>query len=370
MSGVGEKVPLWLSHGADSPMVSVIASARRLGAAGGNALVCGEAGTGKEALARLIHEAANPAAPFLVLRCGGRDQREVALELFGAAGPSPGQRGGMLAEASGGTLFLEEVAELSAELQARLVHDLAADGGLETAGDPRTPRLVASSARDLLPLVTGGAFQRELYDALSTTLRLTSLRERRGDILAIVDRAWSSLGSQRVLGDGARALIRQYAWPGNAPEIVGFVRRLVTNSVAPVITVRDVERELFMMTTGLSCWGPADDPSAVVASSEAEPRATAVRRVLAEAGQPFAEDDRVDLPSLMHGVEAALIDWALQRTAGNRSGAAQLLGIRRTTLVEKLRRRRGLPDHAGLDPELRLPTEDGCTEVESCPRDR
>ena len=357
MCGFREELPLPLSHEVHSPVGQLVATSRRIGALGGNAVVYGEPGTGKEALAHLINEAAGGEAPFLLLRCRGREEGAIIRDLFGGPG---GTHGGMLLEARGGTLLLEDVGELTVEIQGRLVHAIAAGSLPDTAGGARHLRLVGTTTRDLLPLVAGGAFRRDLYDLLSTKLRLPPVRERCDDVLAIVDRAWSLLGDRSVLGGGARALLRQYSWPGNAREIAEFVRRLATNSPGPVITVRDVERELFMMTTGLSCWGPPDDPVAIGASTTLEPIATGIRRILLEAGHPFVDEERVDLVSLLHSVESGLVDWALQRSGGSRTGAAQLLRIGRTTLVEKVRRRRGLPKLTVLSDHSSVPV--GATE--------
>lgn len=344
MNGQCENVALSLSHALGSPLASVIAAARRLGAAGGNAVIYGEPGTGRDALARAIHEASDASAQFLILRTRGRDERAIAHDLFGA----PDVRDGVIARASGGTLFIEDIDELPPELQGRLAQRWAEAHRFRADREGNPPRLISSSTRELLPLVAGGAFRRDLFDLLSTKLRLPPLRERRGDIVAVVDRAWSSLAEHRTVAEGALALLQQYPWPGNARELVGFVQRLAANSTASVISVRDVERELFMMTTGLSCWGPVEDASAS-GQAPGEPPAAAARRVLLEAGLAFARDDeRVDLPAVLRGVEAGLIDWALRRADGNKAVAAQLLGMHRTTLVEKLRRRRCLQEHAPL----------------------
>jgi DNA-binding NtrC family response regulator len=354
MTDVRERLPLSLAHETGSPIATAVAAARRVGPSGANALVYGEPGTGKEALARIIHDAADPAAPFAIVRCHGREDRAVALELFGAADGAPGAGRGVLA-ARRGTLLLEEVTALGPELQGRLADALADESSLDHAV-PARARVVGTSTQEVLPLVASGAFRRDLYDVLSSKLRLPPVRERRDDVLAVVDRAWTSLGERRVLADGARALVREYTWPGNAREIVEFVRLLAAGSRGPVITVRDVERELFAMTTGLTCWGPPD-AGAAEGPRSAETPATATRRLLLDAGLAFAGDEGVDLVCVLRSVEAGLIEWALQRAAGNKAGAAHLLGIHRTTLVEKLRRRRGSPAEGGVELEPERQTD-------------
>lgn len=366
MEPISHKLPLPLTHGVGSPIAKTVAAARRLGTTG-SALVYGEPGTGKGALARLIHESASPAGPFLILRCGGRDEGALTAELFGGQGAAPDARRGVLAQAGGGTLYLEEVGDLPIESQGRLVSTLAEEDGTGSRGEAPRTRLVASSTRELLPLVACGSFRRELYDSLATKLRLPPVRERHRDVLAIVDRIWASRGERRVISEGARALMQEYTWPGNAREIVAFVQRLAASCTVPVISVRDVERELFTMATGLSCWGPPEETTSGAAPGEAEQPAMATRRVLLEAGLAFADDERVDLPGVLRRIEGGLIEWALRRTAGNKAGAAQLLGLQRTTLAEKLRRRRepsgravphgdGFDHGEAMDDEPREPT--------------
>jgi len=352
-------VPVSLCHGADSALEAVLLSARRAGAAGLDALLWGEPGTGKLDLARLLHDAADPAAPFLMVQCRGREERAVALELFGEGTADPGGREDKLAAARGGTLVLEEIGELPPELQGKLVQAIMNAERPAARGGARRPRLVATSTRDLLPLVERDAFRRDLYDMLSTKLRLPPLRERRGDVLAIAERAWAAAGERRPIADSARALIGQYAWPGNAFELVSFVRRLALDAAGPVVTVRDVERGLFTMVTGLSCWGPLARAPVDEAPDAAGSAADATRRVLLEAGLAFVGDDRLDLTALLQHVEARLIDWALERAAGSRTAAADLLRMHRTTLVEKLRRRRGPPVPGAGEGPASGRTDDG-----------
>jgi DNA-binding NtrC family response regulator len=349
-------VPVSLCHDAGSALEVVLLAARRTGAAGLDALLWGEPGTGKLDLARLLHDAADPAAPFLMVQCRGREERAVALELFGEGTAEPGAREDRLAAARGGTLVLEEIGEVPLELQGKLVQAIMSEDRPAAPGGTRRPRLVATSTRELLPLVERGGFRRDLYDMLSTKLRLPPLRERRGDVLAIAELAWAAAGERRKIADDARALIGQYAWPGNAFELVSFVRRLALDAAGPVVTVRDVERGLFTMVTGLSCWGPRARAGAEEAPDAGGTAADATRRVLLEAGLAFVGDDRLDLVALLQHVEARLVDWALQRAAGSRTVAADLLGMHRTTLVEKLRRRRIRPvaragDASGLSDD-------------------
>jgi DNA-binding NtrC family response regulator len=311
--------------------------ARRIGASAANAVIVGEPGTGKEDLARVLCAAAVSAhqAPIVVPGRSRTDDAAVsALFALEEAASAPGK-----------SVILEDVSELPWELQGRLARTIVPVPGASVAVGAL--RVVATSTRDLLPLVGAGTFRRDLFDALSFSIRLPPRRERREDVLAVAERAWASLGERRVLAEGARDLIRQYDWPGYARELVAFMARLARRSCTCVITVRDVERELFMMTTGLSCWGPPEAPLALEpTAASGDGTGAGPREVLLEAERALSRPDQVDLPSTLRAIETGLIDWALMRAGGSRTEAAQLLGIRRTTLVEKLRRRRD----AGGDP--------------------
>jgi sigma-54 specific flagellar transcriptional regulator A len=333
MSYPFRELPLSLAHGPGSSIAHTLTKAAAVVASGRNVVIGGEPGTGKEGLARLIHAAASPAAPFVVFACQERGEQEAAAELFGV----PGEGEGALGAAHGGTLLLDEVGCLPASLQGRLVRTLESQVRVEGA------RLAATTTEDLLARIEGGRFRRDLYDALSTKLRLDPLRERRDDILVVVDQAWRSLGEHRVIASGARELMRDFSWPGNVRQIVDFLSRLATSSSGSVISVRDVERELFTMATGLSCWGPPDAPAAITETSADELPAIAARRVMVEAGLAFVTEEHIDLGPALHNIEDRLIDWALTRADGCKATAAQFLGMQRTTLVEKLRRRQTEP---------------------------
>lgn len=341
---------LLLAHRAGSPLSAVLAAARRIGSSGAHALISGEPGTGTEDLARVVHATRlGEAAPFLTVQCGARDERALLGLLLGQAGA------GALRSLRdlGGTVHFDDVAELSWDEQARVARALAGDPEASLLHPSTGVRVVATTSRELLAAVEAGTFRRELYDAVPCSLHVPPLRERRGDVLAVADRAWAAMGERRVIAHGARELLTRYAWPGNARQVVAFMQRLATNGGPAAISARDVERELFTTTTGLSCWAPPEPtPPLADAAIGCGDAASATRQVLLAAGLRYVGEDRVDLVATLRAVEAELIEWALTRTGGCRSTAAALLGIRRTTLVEKLRKRRELAEAAAPAPEV------------------
>ncbi len=320
MNHADRSVPLQLAHALGSPIAPLIALARRIGAARSNAVFWGENGTGKEAFARLIHASGEEEEPFVVVQCAKRLEPDVERELL--SGPEA-----VLAPGRRGTVFLEDVADLPAAIQGRLVRAL--DGGTGAG-----PRVIGASARDLGVEVAGGRFRRDLYDVLAYPAYVPPLRERRDDVLAIFDRCCADLGCQLLLTDAARALLPFYGWPGNVREVEALVRRLVTSSGTLRVTPRDVEREVLAGSL----------PAAWLLAREGHECETAGPRTSTAAGLAALGFElppgggAIDLAAILGRLEMELIEWALERSGGNKTAAAELLGLRRTTLADRLRR--------------------------------
>ncbi|HET7826766.1 MAG TPA: sigma 54-interacting transcriptional regulator [Anaeromyxobacter sp.] len=315
-------------------MAGVVSVAHRVGVSGSNALVHGESGTGKETVARLVHAAGlAPEELLFVVACAGRSERDLDDELFGpagVAGPAPAK----LARAAGGTLLLEDVGELPIAVQARLVRC-----AVDAARGARRARVVGTTATDLRALVAAGRFRRDLFDALACHIHVPPLRVRPGDALAILDALWAEVGAGRELAAEARELLRQYTWPGNVREVDSVARRLAASAGPPLISAHDVERHLLAAATGMPLWRV--EREARPAPAQELPRADpAFAAAGIDVHLPPDGTRGVDLQAILRRVEATLIGWALDRTGGNKAAAAGLLGLRRTTLVEKIRRLR------------------------------
>jgi len=289
-------------------------------------LITGETGTGKELAARAIHDASpRRSQRFVALNCSAIPETLLEAELFGhARGAFTGAvatRQGRLEQADRGTLFLDEVGTMSGTLQTKLLRVLQ-EREFERVGENRTikvdVRVVAATNSDLAKMVADGTFREDLFYRLNViALQLPPLRDRKDDIPLLVQHfirkfATREEGNGQVpdvmLSQDALRRLMAYAWPGNV--------RQLENAVERALILRGTRVQVEM----------ADLPPEI----QAVPVETAPSLDLPETG--------VDLPGLVSRIERDLIGRALTRTEGNRADAARLLGLKRTTLVEKLKR--------------------------------
>jgi two-component system, NtrC family, response regulator AtoC len=298
-----------------------LARAEQIAATDVPVLLCGETGTGKETLARLVHGAsARRDRPFVAVNLAAIPELLVEAELFGHAGaPGDGDRprAGWLTAAHGGTLFVEEIDQLPSRVQLKLRRVLR-ERTVTSAGGAPVPldvRLVAATRSDLRDLVTADRFDEELYDLLTAApIELPPLRERREDIPALAEhfrRLVNAREGRHVPGFALDVMHRfsQHDWPGNVRELEHLCERLVVTVGTRMVVMKDLPAHLRIQVIDFE-------------------RAT--RRLPANG---------VDLRVLLTELEERFIAEALARTGGNRNRAADLLGLNRTTLVEKLRRR-------------------------------
>jgi sigma-54 specific flagellar transcriptional regulator A len=223
---------------------------------------------------------------------------------------------------------------------------------------PADFRLVAATNRDLAAEVQAGRFRRDLYYRLLVCpIEVPPLRARAGDVVRLFQHFWAQRGEKRAIDPAVLATLEAYDWPGNVRELENLVERIAVCAEGPVIRVADLPafvraRRANGATLAVVSAGPAPTPvpeaPPVEAVSASAPADAAVEspppfRVAEEppaGGDPVLADGRpVDLPRILRRLEEAYIDAALARTHGNKKAAADLLGLQRTTLVEKLRRR-------------------------------
>jgi DNA-binding NtrC family response regulator len=291
-------------------------------------LITGETGTGKEVVARAIHHnSSRRMFRFVALNCAAIPETLLEAELFGhvrgAFTGAIGNRQGRLEQAHKGTLFLDEVGTMSTALQTKLLRMLQ-EREFERVGDSHTTkvdvRVIAATNSDLTRMVADGLFREDLFYRLNVIpVQLPPLRERKEDIPLLVHhfldkfRATDPAGGQSrapltVAQDAIRRLMA-FAWPGNVRQLENAIERAVALSAGrPQIDVADLPVEIQQARE------PAP-PSAV----------------------PLPEDG-LDLDAYLARVELELIELSLQRTGGNKGRAAKLLNLKRTTLVEKLKR--------------------------------
>jgi transcriptional regulator with PAS, ATPase and Fis domain len=285
-------------------------------------LISGETGTGKELAARALHHSSpRRTNRFVAINCSAIPETLLEAELFGhVRGAFTGAvltRQGRLEQAHKGTLFLDEIGTMSPGLQAKLLRVLQ-EREFERVGDSHTikidVRVIAATHSDLTRMVADGAFREDLYYRLNVIpVKLPPLRDRREDIPLLVQHFLQKLcgelgrAAPMVSQDVLRRLM-EYSWPGNVRQLENIVERALAFSQGrSQIEVIDLGPEI-------------DGPPA-----------------------PFHEgswlpDGGLDFEAHMAGLELALIRQSLERTRGNKRQAAKLLNLKRTTLIEKLKR--------------------------------
>ena len=288
-------------------------------------LVSGETGTGKELVARAIHHnSPRRGNQFVAINCSAIPETLLEAELFGhvrgAFTGAVGNRVGRFEQAHKGTLLLDEVGTMSGPLQMKLLRTLQ-EREVQRVGDSRTikvdVRVIAATNSDLTKLVAAGKFREDLYYRLNVIpVRLPPLRDRREDIPLLVqhflDRFCRELGPPRptmTVSQQAMRRLMAYEWPGNVRQLENALERAVALSAGRTqIELADLPPDLQELS---------DVPSSGVFS---------------------LPEDGIDFHEYVGNVERELIRQSLERTSGNKGRAAQLLNLKRTTLVEKLKR--------------------------------
>ena len=323
-------------------------------------LVLGESGTGKEVVSRAIHNnSPRRDGPFVAINCGAIPPDLLESELFGhEKGSFTGAltaRKGRFEMAEGGTLLLDEIGDMSLPMQVKLLRVLQ-ERSYERVGGNQTlrcnVRVIAATHRNLEERIAEGKFREDLFYRLNVfPIDVPSLRERSEDIPALVDTIANQLsrtgrGEVRFSREALQALAT-YRWPGNVRELTNLVERLAVLHPGGLVRVQDLPSRYRGDFPAL----PAQDEEeaertllhlAIHNLPSPEPEVPALpqaRPVTATVESPVElPDNGLDLKDHMARIELKLISDALERTQGVVAHAAQLLGLRRTTLVEKLRK--------------------------------
>jgi sigma-54 specific flagellar transcriptional regulator A len=382
-------------HAPASPIVEIIRTCRRIAPSDATVLLTGETGTGKEVFARLLHSSSGRTnRQFVPVNCGAIPETLLESELFGyVKGAFTGAvhpRRGRVALADGGTLFLDEIGELPLSLQVKLLR-LLQERTYEPVGSSESVtanfRLIAATNRDLEGEVKAGRFRRDLYYRLHVCpVSLPSLRERPEDVSALFNHFWRQRGEQRPIAPEVMRCLESYSWPGNVRELENLVERISVCSEGRTIRLTDlpamvrgeentetrfidqIERDA--LTAQVPSLVQPAPPPAIVAPPAPAPVPTPAPITPAPPMAYDRDEDSgvinvaelrdvtvdlpgngaapafdpslplpVDLPQLLRDLEMSYITKALLQTGGNKKEAAKLLGMGRTTLVEKLRRR-------------------------------
>ena len=322
-----ERLPL---IGRSAPMQEVYRTIARLMGADLTVLILGESGTGKDLVARALHDLGRRRdGRFVVINLAAVPRERVEAELFGRGNDEVGK----LVEADGGTLFLDEIGDMPLDAQTRL---LRVFDGADPAINPRTGRkpsvrVIAAANRDLRGLVREGLFREDLYFRLNVApVRLPPLRERTEDIpdlaRAFLLRAHREGLPAKTIDSGALDRLKTHAWPGNVRELENLIRRICALYAEEMITARIIERELSEQTAS-----PADTAGPITLSMLVERHLAAYFADQPEGVPPGGLYDRV-----LEDVERPLIQLTLAATRGNQVRAAEVLGLNRNTLRKKI----------------------------------
>jgi transcriptional regulator with PAS, ATPase and Fis domain len=311
--------------GNSARMRIVRAMIARLANSNSTVLITGESGTGKELAARAIHELSpRQNGCFVPVNCGAIPEELLESELFGhvrgAFTGAVNARQGRFQFAHGGTLFLDEIVEMSAKLQVKLLRVLQ-ERRFEPVGSDSPVqvdvRVVAATNRDLRVAVRERKFREDLFYRLNVLpLELPPLRERDADVMLLI-RHFLALHARRKgkttiqVNEDAMAIMERYSWPGNVREVENLVERLVVLNEDGIVRHTEL-------------------PDYIIHNATPQHQTTA---------QVSLPSDGVDLDGFLEKIENGFIQQALERSGGNKTLAAELLNLNRTTFIERLRKK-------------------------------
>lgn len=314
--------------GGSEQMRKVFELIRRVADSDSTILISGETGTGKGLAAKAIHCCSHRKdKPFISINCGAIPENLLESELFGHVKGSftgaTSNKVGKFERAHGGTIFLDEIGDMSPELQVKLLKVLE-EGEFEPVGGTRSikvdVRIIAATHRDLDEEVQKGTFREDLFYRLFVIpIQLPALRQRRSDIpLLAADflESFNTKNNRRIEGltEEALHILMNHTWPGNVRELKNMIERIVVLKGEGRITARDLPGKMKDTSTGASV--PAIEIT----------------------------DEGISLNSAVTEFEKALIVQTLEKTKWVKNQAAKLLQLNRTTLVEKIKRHRLEPE--------------------------
>jgi transcriptional regulator with PAS, ATPase and Fis domain len=311
--------------GSSAPMRVVHSLIAKLANNNATVLITGDSGTGKELAARAIHElSARRDQSFVPVNCGAIPEELLESELFGhvrgAFTGAVNARQGRFQLAHRGTLFLDEIGEMSQKLQVKLLRVLQ-ERQFEPVGSDHAVevdvRVIAATHCDLRAGVSEGKFREDLYYRLNVLpLELPALRERQGDVALLVHYFLRMHGRRKgktklTVEAPAMTSLENYFWPGNVREVENLIERLVVLNEDGIVRTGDL-------------------PDYVINNSHSKPQPDA---------RVALPHDGIDLDGILERIENGFIQQALQRTRGNKTTAAELLNLNRTTFIERLRKK-------------------------------
>lgn len=297
-------------------------------------LILGGAGTGKEVVARNIHaQSARSARPFVPINCGASSAELLESELFGhetdSLAGATGPRQGRFELAEGGVLFLDEIGDMPPAVQVKLLRVLQERCYQKVGGSnyiPTNVRIIAASHHQLEQLIAQGRFREDLYYRLNVfPIEVPPLRQRKADIPLLIQEMITRIeqdnrGSVR-LSKKATSMLQQHSWPGNVRELGNLIERLAIQFPHGVVDSRDLPTK-YRSTEAIDSVGLTADASALANSVDFDQLA----------------GESIDMKQYLNDIEISLIERALVKTNNVVARAANMLNMRRTTLVEKMRK--------------------------------
>jgi DNA-binding NtrC family response regulator len=345
--------------GRSRAMEALYTAVAKVAASDATVLIAGESGTGKELVATALHRLSRRAAgPLVKINCGALCESLLLSELFGhekgAFTGAHSKKRGHFEQADGGTIFLDEIGDISPKTQVALLRVLQ-ERTIERVGGSSPVavdvRIVCATHRDLRQMVDDGSFREDLYYRLcGVSLEVPALRQRLEDVplvaAALLERIAGEVGGRvKRLSDDAIDALQRHRWPGNVRELENALRAAALFTEGDVITLRDVTEHVASLRHLVS---RPSEPQSVPPPSHTRTRVSTTEVAYAEV------KTGTSLPELKRMVEKACIERALEEAGGNITRAAQLLGMKRPRLSQLVNQYGRDDDPAGRDSEAEV----------------
>ena len=325
---------MYLLETRNSQMKKIYELAKKVAPSSSTVLILGESGTGKEVLAKYIHFCSKRKGPFVTINCAAIPEELLEAELFGyEKGAFTGaikSKPGKFEIANKGTLFLDEIGDLSLKLQAKLLRVIQ-EKQVERLGSDHSikvdVRILAATNKDLEKEVQEGRFREDLFFRLNVIpIKLPPLRERKEDIplltqfflKRICER--EGIEEKKFTSQAIKALLN-YSWPGNIRELENFIERVVILSENNIIGIEDLS--LSTLSSKLQ-----------IRESLTEDKDMLIKYL----SLPQISENGIELNKLLKEIEVYYLKKALEISKGVKTKAAKLLGLNRTTFIEKLKK--------------------------------
>ena len=328
--------------GESKPIRDVFDVVARAAGSQSTVMIYGESGTGKELIARALHmNSPRASKPFIAVNCGAIPHELLESELFGyEKGSFTGAvntRIGRMELANQGTIFFDEIGDMPNSLQVKLLRVLA-EREIDRIGSTKpTPidiRVITATHRNLEESIKEGSFREDLFYRLNIIpINLPPLRERKTDIPLLAEhflKRFNQTAIPKTISDEAMQFLVNYSWPGNIRELANFIERMVVLSIGSTITPRDLPEKV-LGDTPKEKWQPSEE------DEQGNP-AQILQQSLRQAFHVGIPEEGINLKKTVEEFEKELLLEALEKTGWVKNKAANLLGLNRTTLVEKLKK--------------------------------